>query len=86
MAIYQRIIMTDKKETVNESTVIGLEFMVVRLNEMVDEVHAWNRLLKYHTGQQKKHTIGTQKGSYRYNPKTKKLERLDEEGNLIKSY
>ena len=26
------------------------------------------------------------KGSYRYNPKTKKLERLDEEGNLIKSY
>jgi hypothetical protein len=53
---------------------------------MVDEVHAWNRLLKYHTGQQKKHTIGTQKGSYRYNPKTKKLERLDEEGNLIKSY
>lgn len=53
---------------------------------VVDEIKAWNRLLIRHIGQQKRQggKFGGQR--YEYDPKTKKIKRIDTTGEIVANY
>ena len=45
--------------------------------DVVDEIKAWNRLLKKHIGQQKRQPSRWAGHRYRYDKRTQKIERLE---------
>lgn len=47
-----------------------------RMTELIDEVYAWNRMLKKHVGQQQRQPNQFEGDEYKYNSKNKKIERI----------
>lgn len=53
---------------------------------LVDEIKAWNRLLKRHKGQQKRQNGKWKNDKYEYDKNTKKIKRITKEGDVISYY
>jgi len=53
--------------------------------EVIDELIAWNRLLKVHIGQQKKQGGLWEQDCYEYDPNTKKINRI-RKGKIVHSH
>jgi len=54
--------------------------------EVIDEIKAWNRLLKRHIGQQKKQPSPWKNHRYEYDKNTKKIRRLNKNGEIVAEY
>ena len=75
----------------NEPTIkalLGFSGMIDGLNtkpsqDLIDEIKAWNRLLKYHLKEQKKQDGKWKKHEYKYDEKIKKVLRLTSHGRII---
>ena len=70
---------------------LGLTKLIDELNtkttqNTIDEIRAWNHLLKKHLGQQKKQDGKWETHRYVYDKNTKRIKRLNESGEVTADY